>query len=273
MSHLSTDTASLERELAALRDKVAEQSHIISELRGQDALKTQFLANVAHDLRTPLTAIITHAEILRDGLLGALSDRQNESVTGIINGGRQLLPMVAEILTYSRAAANQLTVTRSTFTMSQVIDQVCMLSEALAARKGHSLSIDVDESLPALQADREKTAHVLGNLLGNAINFTPPGGRIWVRAAPRVADDQESAALVEVGDNGIGIAPEHHEMIFREFAQVDASASRRHHGTGLGLAIARHFVELQGGRIWLDSALGEGSRFYFTIPVRPAQDA
>ena len=93
---------------------------------------------------------------------------------------------------------------------------------------------------------------------------------MWIKARPGVPSERGPTVEIEVGDTGIGIAPEHHELVFREFAQVDASASRRHHGTGLGLAIARKFVELHGGRIWLESKLGEGSRFFFAIPVRAA---
>ena len=116
-----------------------------------------------------------------------------------------------------------------------------------------------------MTADREKVAHIVGNLLGNAIDFTPRGGHVWVHAA-RVEGPNGSECVVEVGDTGIGIAPEHHDLVFREFAQVDSSASRQHHGTGLGLTIARQLVELHGGRIWLESELGAGSRFFFTIP-------
>ena len=119
--------------------------------------------------------------------------------------------------------------------------------------------------LEPVTADREKVAHIVGNLLGNAIDFTPRGGRVWVKARS-VTRDASRECLVEVGDTGIGIDPEHHELVFREFAQVDASASRQHHGTGLGLTIARKLVELHGGRMWLESELGAGSRFFFTIP-------
>ena len=94
---------------------------------------------------------------------------------------------------------------------------------------------------------------------------TPPDGRVWL-VARNAASDHGSSLLVEVGDTGIGIAPEHHELVFREFAQVDSSPSRQHHGTGLGLTIARKLVELHGGRIWIESDLGQGSRFFFTIP-------
>ena len=276
MTRVYTDDLPAEQRIGALREQVLELSRIIAELRNQDALKTQFLSNISHDLRTPLTAIITHAEILRDGILGQINERQRESICGIIGGGRQLLDMVGEILTYARAAANQLTVARSEFTVEQIVEQVATMSESLVARKSHELTVDIAPGLPPLHADREKIAHVLSNLLGNAIDFTPNGGHVWIKARLRTDVPRAPAVEIEVGDTGIGIAPEHHELVFREFAQVDASASRQHHGTGLGLAIARKFVELHDGRIWLDSRLGEGSRFCFTIPVRPtpvSQDA
>jgi len=247
-----------------------DAARTIAELQGRDALKTQFLANISHDLRTPLTAIITHAEILRDGILGELNDRQHESVSGIINGGRQLLDMVGEILTYARGAANQLTVTLAPVSLAEIVDRVRVLNESLVARKGLELDIDVPEQLPVIRADREKVAHVLANLLGNAIDFTPSSGRVWVTAR-EVTGPQGAAVLLEVGDTGIGIAPEHHDLVFQEFAQVDSSASRQHHGTGLGLTIARKLVELHQGRIWLESDVGQGSRFFFTLPVSPSQ--
>jgi signal transduction histidine kinase len=259
-----------EQRYSLLEAKYQEAMGVIEELRAHDALKTQFLANISHDLRTPLTAVITHAEILRDGILGPLTERQLESVTGIINGGRQLLRQVSEILDYARGAANQLTIAPAVFPIGEVLEQARALNEALAARKGLELETRVPPGLPLVHADREKVAHVVGNLLGNALNFTPAGGRVWV-AADTVELSSGRELLVEVGDTGIGIAPEHHDLIFLEFAQVDSSASRRHHGTGLGLTIARRLVELHGGRIWVESALGLGSRFFFTLPI--AQDA
>ncbi|MEO7457863.1 MAG: HAMP domain-containing sensor histidine kinase [Gemmatimonadaceae bacterium] len=237
----------------------------IAELEARDALKTQFLANISHDLRTPLTAVITHAEILRDGILGPLSDRQLDSISGIINGGRQLLAQVGEILKYARGAANQLTITWTEFQLGDVIAQQGTLNESLASKKGVTLETDVPADLEPVSADREKVGHIIGNLLGNAIDFTSNGGRVWVRVTRGQGPDGPEC-VIEVGDTGIGIDPAHHELVFREFAQVDSSASRQHHGTGLGLTIARKLVELHGGRIWLESALGAGSRFYFTIP-------
>jgi two-component system sensor histidine kinase BarA len=261
--------ASSDARLSTLEAQLKEAIVEIAELRARDSLKTQFLANISHDLRTPLTAVITHAEILRDGILGDLSPQQLESVRGIIGGGRQLLGQVGEILTYARGAANQLTLDTTRFAVRDVLEQVSTLNESLLKKKLLSLSVETESALPAIVADREKIAHVVGNLLGNAIEFTPAGGRVWVRASRRQADGPP-ALLIEVGDTGLGIAQEHHELIFREFAQVDSTPSRAHHGTGLGLTIARKLVEMHGGRIWLESELGRGSRFFFTIPVDSA---
>ena len=263
-SSLSEPNAS-RRRLALVEAQLKEALVEIAELRARDALKTQFLANISHDLRTPLTAVITHAEILRDGILGDLSPRQLDSVRGVINGGRQLLNQVGEILTYARGAANQLTLVCSRFGIRDVLDQVRGLNESLLKKKRLNVLVDVQPDMPLLVADREKIAHVVGNLLGNAIEFTAPEGHVWLRATREKTEGVESV-VVEVGDSGVGISPEHHDLIFREFAQVDSTPSRSHHGTGLGLTIARKLVELHGGRIWVESDLGSGSRFFFTVP-------
>jgi len=255
-----TQPSATDGRVIALEAQLKQALQHIADLEARDALKTQFLANISHDLRTPLTAVI-----LRDGILGPLSDRQLDSIAGIISGGRQLLEQVGEILTYARGAANQLTITRTMFDFAEVLAQLRALNESLASKKGLSLDTDVQRDLAPLHADREKVFHIVGNLLGNAIDFTPQGGRVWVRAFS-IQRDGIDELVVEVGDTGIGISSEHHDLVFREFAQVDSSASRQHHGTGLGLTIARKLVELHGGRIWLESELGEGSRFYFTIP-------
>jgi signal transduction histidine kinase len=259
-----------EARVAVLEARLKEAITEIADLRARDALKTQFLANISHDLRTPLTAVITHAEILRDGILGDLTPRQLDSVRGIISGGRQLLSQVGEILTYARGAANQLALVTSRFNVKEVLEQVSKLNESLLKKKKLTLWVEAEPGLSAVIADREKIAHVVGNLLGNAIEFTPSGGRVWLRASRAIGEGLESQ-MVEVGDTGVGIAPEHHDLIFREFAQVDATPSRPHHGTGLGLTIARKLVELHGGRIWVESTLGSGSRFYFTVPVEQSE--
>ena len=260
LSPLASDTR-----VVLLEEQLRVALERISELEARDGLKTQLLANISHDLRTPLTAVITHAEILRDGILGELTERQLDSIGGIINGGRQLHDQVGEILTYARGAADQLTISRTRFPLHEVVAQLSAINEPLVAKKGLVLLADVPDELEPVFADREKVAHIVGNLLGNAIDFTSAGGQVWVRAK-RETSAYGAECVVEVGDTGIGIAPDHYDLVFREFAQVDSSASRPHHGTGLGLTIARKLVELHGGRIWVESELGEGSRFFFTIP-------
>jgi len=261
-----TDPAAVDEiRAAALETELQLARRELAELRSRDALKTQFLSNISHDLRTPLTAIITHAEILRDGILGPMSSRQLESVSGVISGGHQLLDMVGEILTYAKATANRLRLVPTEFDLGDVVRQVSAINEAVARRRSLAVATEMAEALPSVFADREKVTHVLNNLIGNAIDFTPAGGHVWVRAW-YAEDDECPAHFIEVGDDGIGIATEHQDLVFDEFAQVDSSASRQHHGTGLGLTIARRLVELHGGRIWVESKQGEGSRFIFTIP-------
>jgi two-component system sensor histidine kinase ChiS len=267
ISQASNDSAL--RELSA---QMMEAGRIIAELRERDSLKTQFLSNIAHDLRTPLTAIITHAEILRDGLLGEINVRQRESVHTIITGGRQLLDMIAEILLYAKGTSEALAFTATSFPLQAIVDQVTSLNESLVAKKQLSLECCVPRDLPEVHGDPDKIMHVLMNLLGNAFEFTPPGGKVWVMASLEHSELPSGAIRVEIGDTGRGIAPDHHELIFREFAQVDSTASRVHHGTGLGLTIARRYVELHGGRIWVESELGKGSRFFFTLPIAKAAE-
>jgi two-component system, NarL family, sensor histidine kinase BarA len=236
----------------------------LRELRNIDVAKSQFLANVSHELRTPLTAIVTYGEVLRDGLLGEINERQSEAVQSVIGSSRQLLSMIEEILTYAKTSARAIQLEPTCFPVQEVIASVHQMSASLIRKKKLHFHAQVDDAAPLAHADRDKVIHVLGNLIGNAIEFTSTEGeiRIAVRPSPRREDWLE----VMVQDTGIGIDPAHHEMIFREFAQVDSSRARRHHGTGLGLAIARNFIQLHGGEIWVESELGEGSRFYFTLP-------
>jgi len=254
-----------------LRDaahRVEELERTILELRNLDVAKSQFLTNVSHELRTPLTAIVTYGEILRDGMLGEVSPRQREAIESMIGSCRQLLSMIEEILTYARTNAQAIRLQPSDFALDEVIGAVHEMNASLVERKSLVFDTGVAPGLPRVHADRDKVAHVLGNLIGNAIDFTPDGGEVRVVARRSPQDPR----WIEVGveDTGIGIDPTHHELIFQEFAQVDASRARIHHGTGLGLAIARQFVRLHGGRIWVESDLGAGSRFYFTLPSAEA---
>ena len=237
----------------------------LRELRNLDVAKSQFLANVSHELRTPLTAIVTYGEVMRDGLLGELNARQREAVQSVIGSSRQLLTMIEEILTYAKTGARAIELEPTNFLILSVIESVHDMSASLIRKKGLRFETRIDDALPLAHADRDKILHVLANLVGNAIEFTPvEEGLIRISAARWERDPRWIFIAVE--DNGIGIDPADHEMIFREFAQVDSSRARQHHGTGLGLAIARNFIMLHGGEIGVESDLGRGSRFYFTIP-------
>lgn len=256
----------VEVEASSPRDnarRIEDLERTVLELRNLDLAKSQFLTNVSHELRTPLTAIVTYGEILRDGLLGEVNARQREAIESMIGSCRQLLGMIEEILTYARTNAPAIDIRPAELPVSEVVESVREMNASLLERKSLRFGCEVAEELPPAWADRDKVAHVLGNLIGNAIKFTPEGGWVTVRAT---AAGEPGWIQVEVADSGIGIDSEHHQLIFREFAQVDASRSRVHHGTGLGLSIARRFVELHGGRIWVQSQLGEGSRFFFTLP-------
>jgi signal transduction histidine kinase len=255
----------------ALSRRIEELELSLRELRNLDVAKSQFLANVSHELRTPLTAIVTYGEVLRDGLLGAVNPRQVEALQSVIGSSRQLLTMIEEILTYARTNARAIELESTEFHIGEVIADVQQMSASLLRKKRLYFEARIEEGVPTAHADRDKVLHVLGNLIGNAIEFTPPEGSIRVEVK-RCARAPECLEVI-VADTGIGIDPTHHEMIFQEFAQVDSSRARRHHGTGLGLAIAKSFITLHGGEIWVESELGAGSNFCFTIPcVAPAEN-
>src|SRR3954454_499030 len=148
------DTAALEQRIKVLETQSQEAQRTIDELRSRDELKTQFLSNISHDLRTPLAAIITHAEILRDGMLGELNTKQRDSIGGILSGGHQLLDMIDEILTYVRTASDQITLVRTHFSLPELVDQVRVLNHALAARKHLTIERLNGDDMPSIYADR-----------------------------------------------------------------------------------------------------------------------
>ena len=244
--------------------RIEELEMSLRELRNLDVAKSQFLANVSHELRTPLTAIVTYGEVLRDGLLGEINPRQQEAIQSVIGSSRQLLGMIEEILTYARTSARAIELRPTEFDISEVIRDVHQMSASLMRKKRLHFELESCAECPHAYADRDKVLHVLSNLVGNAIEFTPPDGLIRVQV--RRSSRDRAWLEVAVSDTGIGIDPQYHEMIFREFAQVDSSRARRHHGTGLGLAIARNFIQLHGGDIWVESETGKGSQFFFTLP-------
>jgi signal transduction histidine kinase len=232
------------------------------QLEAASRHKSEFLANMSHELRTPLNAILGFSEALSDRMFGEINDKQAEYLTDIQESGRHLLSLINDILDLSKIEAGRMELEPSEFDLPTAIANTVTLVRERAQRRGVALGIGVDERLGAFRADERKLKQVLLNLLSNALKFTPEGGRVDV-AAVRL----DGAVEISVTDTGIGIAPEDQQAVFEEFRQVGAT-SRKVEGTGLGLAITRKFVELHGGRLWVESELGKGSRFAFTIPTQ-----
>jgi PAS domain S-box-containing protein len=240
----------------------AEVEQKSAELESASRHKSEFLANMSHELRTPLNAVIGFSEVLGERMFGELNDKQAEYVQDIHASGTHLLSLINDILDLSKIEAGHMELELAEFHLPQAIENALVLVRERALRRGLTLEQSIDPDLGELQGDERKIKQVLLNLLSNAIKFTPAGGRVVVRAN-RVDEHVE----VVVSDTGVGIAPEHHEAVFEEFRQVGA-AEKRAEGTGLGLALARKFIELHGGRIWVESRVGAGSTFTFTLPVR-----
>ena len=232
------------------------------ELEVASKHKSQFLANMSHELRTPLNAILGYTELIQDRIYGEVPERIGEVLDRVEKGGRHLLGLINDVLDLSKIEAGQLVLGLSDYAFNHVVQAVVSAVGSLAAEKHLRLSVDVAPDLPVGYGDERRITQVLLNLVGNAIKFTETG-EIAVRVGL-----SEDMFLVAVADTGPGIKPEDQQKIFEEFQQSDDSVAKAKSGTGLGLAIAKRIVELHGGRIWLESAPGKGSTFYFNVPVR-----
>jgi GAF domain-containing protein len=244
---------------ARLFREIEEKSR---EIEQASRHKSQFLANMSHELRTPLNAILGYTELIADKIYGEVPEKMGEVLLRVDKSGRHLLGLINEILDLSKIEAGQLTLTLDDYLMSDVVQGVAASVGSLATDKGLALVVEADPDLPVGRGDQRRITQVLLNLVGNALKFTDAGS-VTIRA--RLDGD---AFVVSVTDTGPGIAPEDQARIFEEFQQADTTRAKAKGGTGLGLAIARRLVEMHGGRLWLESALGQGSTFSFTVPVR-----
>jgi len=233
------------------------------QLEAANRHKSEFLANVSHELRTPLNAIIGFSEVLQERLFGELNEKQAEYTDDILSSGRHLLSLINDILDLSKIEAGRMELEVTTFDLPGAIENALLLVRERASRHGIKLDRAIDERLGDFTGDERKVKQVLVNLLSNAVKFTPEGGRIKVEA--RLGDN---AAMVSVADTGIGIAKEDQEVIFEEFRQVGSNYAHKREGTGLGLSLTRKFVEMHGGKIWVESELGKGATFTFTLPIK-----
>src|SRR4029077_3832800 len=235
--------------------------HEITDLRRLERVRQDFVANVSHEFRTPLTAIQGFAETL---LTGALEDPANRRrfVEIIREHAARLARLTEDLLKLSRIEAGQLKLEFRPVSVTQLIESCIETAQLKAVPRQLSLQTRLPERLPPVRGDSNSLQEVLQNLLDNALQYTPAGGKIEVSAAYT-----DGRVVVTVADTGIGIPQVEQERIFERFYRVDAARSRQAGGTGLGLSIARHIMEAHGGRLWVESAVGEGSRFHFSLPV------
>jgi signal transduction histidine kinase len=226
--------------------------------------KDLFLSNISHELRTPLNSIIGFTDLLLTQELGpALSDQQRDFLETVARNGRHLLELINELLDLQRIAAGRMELKPEAVDLAALLAETTGSVHAQVQKHHHALVVTPLAADLRVQADRGRVRQVLLNLLSNAIKFTPDGGRITVAAGPV---NGGSAVRIAVTDTGIGIAVEDQPKLFQEFSQLDASASRKYEGTGLGLALSRRLIELHGGTIGVESQMGKGSTFWFTLP-------
>ncbi len=237
-----------------------ELGRLYRELETASRHKSEFLANMSHELRTPLNAVIGFSGVLSEHIFGELNEKQDEYVRDILSSGEHLLELINDILDLSKVEAGKMELELDPFSLAEALEGSLAMFRERAVRNTIGLSLQATSDLGIVEADERKVKQIVFNLLSNAVKFTPPGGQVAIEASRT-----EHEVRVSVRDTGIGIPAEEHEHIFQEFAQA-SGRPRDQEGTGLGLALARRFVELHGGRIWVESEPGLGSTFTFTLP-------
>jgi signal transduction histidine kinase len=254
--------------LAIVRDittrKEAENLLIQEKIVAENAnkAKSEFLANMSHELRTPLNSIIGFSQILSRNKANNLDNKELKYLSNIQNSGKHLLELINDILDISKIQNGKMEFYPELLDISDICDEVCPIIYPLVKEKSISLECEVQQSARLVKADKSKFIQILHNLLSNAAKFTPENGQIYIEV--KSVDENLQVA---VSDTGIGIPEEQQRCIFDSFKQIDSSASREHEGTGLGLALVKEYVEMHGGNIWVESEVGHGSTFTFTIPT------
>lgn len=244
------------------RRQFHEEQEQLRLLKQSESLKDQFLSILSHELRTPINSISGFGSILEDGIAGPLNEKQHEYLRKILAGADNLLSLVNDILDISRIQAGQFAITPAPMSFQEVARETLENLKSLADRKHQSLCNEIPHDLPVAMADSLRITQVLSNLVNNAIKFTAEGGKIVVRAS--IKGDY---LCCEVEDNGIGISREDIPKLFKRFTQLDMTLTRKAGGTGLGLSISKAIIEAHGGNIGVESEPGQGSVFWFTLPL------
>jgi len=247
---------------SAIRD-VTDRKRFERTLQEANRMKSVFLANMSHELRTPLNGIIGFSELLHDGKVGPLTDRQKDYLGDILGSSRHLLQIINDVLDLSKVEAGRVELYPESLRLADVIEEACQLMLPAAQAKRIALFRKLDPAADRVTLDRQKLKQVLFNLLSNAVKFTDDDGHVEITTSQAGAD----FVRIAVSDTGIGIRPDEIDKLFLEFQQLDSGAARRYQGTGLGLALTRKFVELQGGTVDVTSELGKGSCFTVVLPV------
>ncbi len=275
-------------EFEFVKDKYQNELHIaMMQAEAANRAKSDFLANMSHELRTPLSAIIGFSDMLRDGMAGEINDEQKDYINDIYESGNHLLKLINDILDLSKVEADKMELEPLEFSLYSLIEGSLVMFKEKAMKHNLKLGFDIEEGVDDIVADEIKIKQVLFNLISNAVKFTPDGGSVSVHAR-RVHSSQitvhgekesnsepstvnrEHAGFVEISveDTGIGLSPEDQKKLFQPFLQIETHLTKKYAGTGLGLSLCKRFIELHGGRIWVESEVGKGSRFTFVIPIR-----
>jgi len=254
----SDQLKSINKALDLKLDQLAQSNVALYE---SNRLKSEFLANVSHELRTPLNSILGFAELLKDAA-AAPDAKSARYVQNIQSSGKNLLDLINDLLDLAKIEAGKMEVRSEPLSLGDVFEGLINLLKPLCEPRQLTIVPLVQEGVPIIQTDPAKLQQMLYNFLSNAIKFSPPGGQIDLQA-----NLDEAGVRISVTDQGPGIDPDKHQMIFEKFRQIDGSATRQHSGTGLGLAISRELALLLGGKIGLTSAPGHGATFWIVLPL------
>ncbi len=244
---------------------ITQQQELMEKTRELEAVsraKSEFLSSMSHELRTPLNSVIGFSELMLDGIPGEINDEQKQCLSDIWNSGQHLLNLINAVLDLSKVEAGKMKLKLENLSLADTIEDIARTVKPMLDENRHKLAVSMEEGLPQVRADKSRLRQIFLNLLSNAIKFTPPGGKLAIDTS-REGD----WCQVSVIDSGIGIKKDDQEHIFEAFTQAEALPDRQKEGTGLGLALTKQFVEAIGGRIWLESQYGKGSKFTFTLPL------